>query len=77
MKRYTFYTIGLDGEMYYPLKLGDQTTGFVRKWTRYGKNAITWKKPEDFESLMNEYADTKVIEIVGDVAKICKTKETK
>lgn len=62
MKKYTFCTLGLDGFLYYPKKFGDQTTGWIADWTTDISKAITWKKPEDFDCIMAEYADTKVVE---------------
>ena len=63
--RYTFSTIGYDGTLYYPSKIGDQTVGWIADWTTDITKAITWDKPEDFDCLMAEYADTAVVEIRG------------
>ncbi len=61
--RYTFSTKGTDGNLYYPKKPGDQTTGWVADWTTDISKAMTWEKPEDFDCVMAEYEDTQVVTV--------------
>ena len=61
--RYTFSTKGTDGNLYYPKKPGDQTTGWVADWTTDISKAMTWENPEGFDCLMAEYEDTQVVTV--------------
>lgn len=61
--RYTFSTKGMDGNLYYPKKAGDQTTGWVSDWTTDISKAMTWEKRDDFDCLMAEYCDTQIVTV--------------
>lgn len=83
--RYTFNTMGKDGNRWYPekFKWRDPNVpapvsllGF--RWTTEVKKALTWDTIEEVETIAIEYEDTQILEITGNISKIYKVvKEAK
>ena len=80
MTRYTFSTLGKDGERYYPeYSLVGRVAGAGLndyRWTTDIKKAMVWEEQEIVEMVAIEFENTEIIEITGGESKIYKVIKT-
>ena len=78
--RYTFSTLGKDGERYYPeYSLVGRVAGAGLndyRWTKDIKKAMVWEEQEIVEMVAIEFENTEIIEIIGDGSKMYKVIKT-
>lgn len=63
--KWTFYTVGKDGQTYFPKKTGTSQVELIDAWTLNIHEAFLWDNREDFECLANEYCNAYIVGIVG------------